>query len=231
MAVRMGAEGPLEYTAMPRTPMPPRPPFIPVPGTMQAEMLFTYLGQIVENVYHVQQGDGATAPTVAQMNALATALKDWEAGTGRFRRSVSCSLRHIIVRDLTTRDAPAIDFVTGLPLDGNDATQALPGNVTVAVKWSTAFRGRSFRGRTYHVGMTAGMVLGDQLVVGLSATLAGVYNGLLAAVNAVPGCTLGVVSYAHLNAWRAAGLFTPITAASVDNDLDSQRRRLAGRGT
>lgn len=198
---------------------------------MQVEMVYHYLSQVVENVYHVIQGDGATAPTVDQMTAVATAFKNWENVTAKAEHSNSLGLYNILVKDLTSRDAPAIDYQTGLPIQGANVGQALPGNVTVAIKWETGFRGRSFRGRTYHVGMTATQVLGDQLVVGTQASLLAIYRALIADVFAVPGCELGVVSYASHNAWRAAGLFTPIIDCSINADLDSQRRRLAGRGT
>src|SRR6476661_7974207 len=46
------------------------------------------------------------------------------------------------------------------------------------------------------------------------------------------GDTMCVVSYYHLGVPRAAGLVTPITNSSLaDLHIDSQRRRLAGRGT
>lgn len=45
-----------------------------------------------------------------------------------------------------------------------------------------------------------------------------------------PDFELSVVSFYHLGAPRAGGLVQPVTAIGGDLFLDSQRRRLAGRG-
>lgn len=215
---------------MPPIPTSQKRPFIPAQGVMQAEMVFTYLGQICENVFHVIQGDGATAPTVAQMNALAAALVGWEGPQGSHGRNQAAVLQSVIVRDLTTQSGPAVLYQTGLPIVGFNGGQAMPGNVTFAVKWNTALRGRSFRGRTYHIGLSAVNCDGDQIKATEVAGFLSVYQALQSAINGVPGCTMGVLSYAHNKVWRDAALFTPIVAPSIENNLDSQRRRLFGRG-
>lgn len=215
---------------MPPIPTSQKRPFIPAQGIMQAEMVFTYLGQVCENVFHVIQGDGATAPTIPEMNALGDALLAYETQFGSVARSNQAALQNVIVRDLTTQSAPAVIRQPGAPIVGQVATQPMPGNVTVAVKWNTALRGRSFRGRTYHIGLVASGVAGDQLVPATLNDLLARYAQLRTSINGVAGCTMGVVSFAHNNFWRDAGLFTPITSATIDPNLDSQRRRLTGRG-
>lgn len=205
-------------------------PFIPVQGVAQVEMVYSYLGQVCENVYHVIQGDGATAPTVAQMQAMAAAFEGWENVVAKLDRNTAVSLTEIVVRDLTTQSGPAIVRFPTAPINGQVGSQAMPGNVTAAIKWSTALRGRSFRGRSYFIGISASHVTGDQLTAGARAAYESDANNLITRVLAVQGCTLVVVSYAHNKFWRDAGLVTPITVATVDPNLDSQRRRLAGRG-
>lgn len=215
---------------MPPIPTTEKRPFIPAQGVMQLEMVFTYLGQVCENVYHVLQGDGATAPTLAEMNALAAAMENFERTTGRLAKNQNATLDHIKVTDLTTQTGPAIERVPSPAIVGADTTTPAPGNVTWVATWHTALRGRSFRGRTYHVGLSLDQVNGNQLSSGTLANFVAQYAALLSAVNGVAGCTMGVLSYAHNKFWRDAALFTPITAVTGDNNLDSQRRRLAGRG-
>lgn len=216
---------------MTRTPMPKKP-FIPAQGCFALEALYTYLGQRCENVFHILQGDGSTPATVAQMQAAAAAYVTWENTRIVGQRSTLCSLTEIICRDLSTESGVSVAYTTGLPVPGTQPTAALPSNVTLAVKWSTALGGRSHRGRTFHIGLTTGMVTGDTMNPANLTAMITAYTNLITDMPAhAPGAQLVVLSYAHNKAWRAAAVATPIIAASADQNTDSQRRRLVGRGS
>lgn len=215
---------------MPPIPTTEKRPFIPAVGVAQIEMIFEYLGQRCENVFHALVSGGA-APTVTQMQTLATAVETWERNFGVNNRHQSCSLVLIRVRDLSTQSGPAIEHVPVPPPVGTGAGEPEPGNVTVAIKWNTALSGRSFRGRTYHVGLPHNYVNGNQLAAGIQAGLVNPYGALLTGINeSGANAQMVVLSYAHLKFWRDAAVATPITNPTVDPNLDSQRRRLAGRG-
>lgn len=205
-------------------------PFIPAPGVMQAEMVYSYLAQKCENVYHFLQGDGATPPTVAQMQAVAAALENWESTQGRQMRHSAAVLLNITVRDLSTQSGPAIIRLPTTNVTGVGIGTAPPGNVTAAIKWNTGFRGRSFRGRTYHVGMPPNYITGNQLTAAAITDFLARYTALQTQLEAVAGIQMVVVSFAFNKFWRATALASHVINPSVDANLDSQRRRLAGRG-
>lgn len=113
----------------------------------------------------------------------------------------------------------------------------MPGNVTMSVSFRTALRGRSFRGRNYVAGLTEDQVAGNIFISTLSASWKAAYEAIAAAI-ASTGWTWVVVSrFSGVDAVtkepipRAAGVTTPVLSVIVVDDfVDSQRRRLAGRG-
>lgn len=205
-------------------------PFIPAPGCVQLEAVYHQNGHVAENVYHVLQGDGATEATPAELDALMTALFQWEAQSIQGNRvngvtMVSARARQMGVQNGVVREATAPANLNGLV-----GGAALPSNATLAVKWTTGFGGRSFRGRTYHIGLPASAVTGDTVSASHVASLVQSYEALLTKLNGVPGATMVVISFAHNKFWRATAVATPILGISIDPIVDSQRRRLLGRG-
>lgn len=206
-------------------------PWIPAPGVIQLEAIYTYLGQTCENVYHFEISGGAGTPTISQMTAAAVSLEGWEHGAMLGLRSPSCTLKLVRARDISQQNGPVVEHDPTTAVTGTQTGIALPGNVTVAVKWSTGRGGRSFRGRTYHIGLTTNMVTGDQLSSSFFNSMISSYQALLnqqVEDNALTGV---VVSYSANKFWRSTAVSTPILAPSIDPNLDSQRRRLAGRGS
>lgn len=208
-----------------------KPPFIPAPGVAQVEMLYIESGQHVENVYHVLKGDGSAAPTLTDLNAIAATFEGWEHGSAVAMRHDNTVLGKIVVRDLTTQDGPVIEHEPTTSVTGVQAIPPCPNNVTVAIKWSTAQRGRSFRGRTFHIGMCTAFVDKNQLLGATRNDFLTRYTALHDDVISLGAFKMVVVSKSHQKFWRDVALSTPILSASIDPDLDSQRRRLAGRGT
>jgi hypothetical protein len=215
---------------MSSVPTSQKKPPIPVPATVQVEMIYLYLGQVMENVFHVRTNAGGAQPTESQMDVLATAFESWEHLTGIGLRSNQCKLTLIRIRDLSVIGGLVKEYVPTTAVTGSSAATVCPGNVTVAVRWSTGRGGRSFRGRTYLIGMVDTWTNGNQITTAAQIQLANAYNTLAASITNIAGHNLTVVSYAANKFWRATGLSTPITNASVDINLDSQRRRLTGRG-
>lgn len=205
-------------------------PFIPAPGCVQIELIYTYLGQTCENVYHIQQGDGATEATQAEMQALLDLFNDQEAINLSFHANQARVLNLIRARQMGLQAGMVLEKVPTGAVAGKKTGQPMPGNVTAAVTWRTALSGRSYRGRTYLVGLDNTQVNGDQLAGSAQLDVQGAYGGLIANVHGAPGAQLVVISYAHNKFWRSTAVATVITSASVDPNLDSQRRRLTGRG-
>lgn len=200
--------------------------FVPFDNMAQVELRFVQEGQQVENVFHVRQ----LGPfDVAALTAAAQAFATWWTTSMDTYVASAVSLNEIVARGMESVTDPAISFVTGLPAIGASASGGLPNNVTAAVKWTTALAGRSYRGRTYHVGLTEAQVGGSTIDATVRTNLQGVYNTLITDLDAA-GFTLVVASRISGGVERLAGVGTTILAAVLDSTTDSQRRRLPGRG-
>lgn len=201
--------------------------FIPVPNTCRVELVFSQEGQFCENVFHVKQAAPFDAAALA---SVAAAFVSWHGANLKTMQVSTCSLIKIIATALDSESAPGIEYATGLPVVGTRGNAAMPMNVTVAVKWLTALRGKSFRGRSYHIGLDDQDVTLSALPPASVSAMRGAYFPLIAATAGwVPG--LVVVSYRTNNEDRMTGLASEILDCSVDSTVDSQRRRLPGRGS
>lgn len=204
-------------------------PFIPVPNTASVELLYQLPVTVAENIFHVRK---ATPYSAADLVALRTLVDSWDNVSWASRRITTVTLFRIICKALDSLGSPLEDYTLPTPRAGGTVATPVPSNVTWAVKKATGLTGRSFRGRWYMVGLGgANYDMATQQVTVATA------NGIISALNtlrtnlAAAGHTLGVVSYRTAGDWRAEGLFTPITAfVYTDLVIDSQRRRLPGRG-
>ena len=200
--------------------------FIPVPDTFKCEMRFTQYGQEVENVLYVRQHEPLTPVT---MDAAGALLVLWWVTNMAPRTCVDVSLNEVKITDMSASDAPAESFTTGLPVSGTYDRSGLPGNVTLAVKLSTHSRGRSYTGRSYIVGIPDGSQTGNQVNSDASALYKAAYESLISELS-IGGLDLVVVSFVHDKLLREVGVATDVTSVTIDQNLDSQRRRLTGRG-
>lgn len=202
--------------------------FIPATNVLKADMIFDHIGQQCSNTHYALM---AGAPSLTDLTDFAGTLVNWFDTQLQPLVSNGTALTKVLVRDMTVESGAAIEFTTDLPMSGTGGS-ALPGNVTVANKWSTGLAGRSFRGRTYLVGLPVGnnTTSANLLDAGYASDLKDAYDALIADIT-VDDRTFVVVSFFHDGAPRVSGLATEIIATTVNNQLDSQRRRLAGRGT
>lgn len=200
--------------------------YIPVANVVAVEMLFDSDSQIVENVYHWHF---SVNPGITEMATLAAAHKTWWDTNIKAKVNPNTSLILIRTTNLTTQSSPRTEYNTGLPIDGTNANGAMPNNVTVVVKWITEQRGRSFRGRTYHIGLTEDVVTLNSVTTAAVTALVTAYTALMN-LTMTPQPEMVVVSRFTNNAPRATGIFTNIVGLSIDPTVDSQRRRLPGRG-
>ena len=202
--------------------------FIPAPNTARVELVYNDIGQVTENVFHFRFDH---EPDAADLNSLCAALVSWWTTNMQPITSVGAQLFKILARDMTVEGGVGIEYTTGLPLSGT-GTSALTSSVTVATKLSTGLTGRNFRGRSYFIGMPADALSADPNII--STTFAAAVDAAFEALIGVAiteGTELVVASFFHDNAPRISAVLTPIISASVDRFVDSQRRRLTGRGS
>jgi len=201
--------------------------FIPVANTVQLEYLQRQDGQAVENVVHYRLVAGV--PSVADMTALCAAAVTWWNAQLKPLCASNVSLVTVKATSLQTQTSPVVEYVTGLPISGTAGGTALPNNVTVVTRLNTDLRGRSYRGRVYHVGLTSSLVNGNTVSSSTRTSLAAAWNAALT-LSTAPVWTLVVVSRFADGAPRVNGVRTDVTGVSVNPTIDSQRRRLPERG-
>lgn len=144
------------------------------------------------------------------------------------QRSTSTSLTRVVATDLSAPNGLVVDRAIIPGLNGTATGVPAAGNVTFAVAWRTGRGGRSYRGRTYHIGMTEGMRTGNSINGTLVNDILAAYTSLIT-LGVTPIFHLQVVSRQQGNLWINPAIATEVTAATLDIFLDSQRRRLHGK--
>lgn len=203
-------------------------PFIPTPGGVKVCMRYMKAGQQVCNVFHVDVGG---APSTADLIAIGGAFKDWWSAKVKPYQSEDVTLQAVEVTDIETLGAPGIEYTTGLPDTGTVGAPPLPNNVTIASKLSSGLTGRSYRGRSYFVGLTPAYILADNQHINptMSTAFNAMWEDLLSRIVAL-GFELAILSLRNGGADRTSGVLTAVTNVLTNTVLDSQRRRLPERG-
>lgn len=201
--------------------------FIPTENAAQVELRFTLHGQQVENTLYFYNPDGVG---LAGLIDITDQVNDWYTAHLKGTQGSSVTLLEVYGTDLTSAIAPVY---SNTALNGTVGTfttgPIMPGNVTLAVSFRTSGRGRSARGRNYVVGLPEASVTGNTVDTGLVNSIEAAYVSL---VTFLTGTWQWVVLSRYFEgAPRAEGLIQPVTnAIIVDPYVDSQRRRLTGRG-
>ncbi len=209
--------------------MPSRP-FIPAPNCVSIELIYYSFIVVCENVLHVELPDPAS---LADLQAIRAVVDTWDSGNWKNRRPGGVSLARIKCKALDTNSSPVEDYPLSPIRAGTQGAATCPLNVTFCIKLGTGIIGRSYRGRLY----TPGVVPGN--LVNVNTMDASEANAIITSLSALktalaaasPSATLVVLSYRHNNAWRSTAVATPVSTISyTDLAIDSQRRRLNGRG-
>ena len=205
-------------------------PFIPVDQCAQVEMIYLLHGSSVENVFHVKKGSNYT---LSDLEAVRDIVNVWHRDTYRDYQSVEAQLIRIRSKALHISTGALDDYLLPVPRAGLQGAVAYPNNVTFSFKKATSEVGRTRRGRWYLVGIPSNFYSGDnrdEMRADLVTNYATRLNALITQL-ATGGHTLVVVSYRENGAWRSSGKHTVVNSfVAVNNQYDSQRRRLAGRG-
>lgn len=204
--------------------------FIPIPNAIEVAVHWTFQGQDYVLTIGIKV---PSAVTQTILDAASAALDLWSYTELRPRMTAGYAHNYVKAVDQTTSSGP-ISINTAHNGAGGSSTATgavLPGNVALVVTFHTALRGRSFRGRNYTFGLASGNLATPLEVASGSGTAIGtVYANLNSYMTGFSGVH-SVLSRYSGNAPRVTGLATPVTAYAVSLALDSQRRRLLGRGT
>jgi len=193
---------------------------------VKAEIRFTWNGQLVENILHFVHTIDPPDPT--NMQVLADLLRDQVEGFWFPFMATTCLFREVYVEEYAGGiSQSATSLGTGA---GTASGESMPGNATFCLSLRTEFVGRSRRGRFYTIGMAeshqaAGVVTGPY-----RAGWLGLINNIrtLAALEQWGLC---VASFVENHLPRPTAQVTLVNnIIAVDDFVDSQRRRLQGRG-
>jgi len=203
-------------------------PFVPTPGAVRVDAIQSNSGSNMENTlwYYFAGGE----PTVADMLALGGAINSIFETSFPPLHPGSWSYRGTVVTDQASESAPSV-LVPSLGTVGTNAADVLPNSNAFCVSFKTAGRGRSSQGRNFVPALPRDSVFEDLIDLTYVEAVITAYNRLL-----VPdldiGAALVVVSHVTAGAPRSEGLVEPVVGITyADLILDSQRRRLNGRGT
>lgn len=196
------------------------------PGVARFAMEFLWQGELAVNVYHAWY---ESAWTEADLSDVCGALKTWWDTDLKSEVSSTVSLEVIRARDLTTETGVQLDYTSGLPIEATSSAASAPNNCTFAVQWRTDKSGRSYRGRTFHVGLTSTKYASNQLTVPNQTEFEEIYGGLPEAISTA-GYTMVVLSRYANGTQRSQGTHEAVTSCRINRVLDSMRRRLPTRG-
>jgi hypothetical protein len=201
--------------------------FIPASQILRTTVEYLLDGQILANVFHIDANEAIDAVVT---NAILDVVEAWVETQMMAVSSSDLEATGLVGRDLTTISGGLVERPFSTPVPGAIGSPSLPNNVAVCVTLFTDLAGRSYRGRSYMPGIPESYVT----LSGISSMLAGDYAGVfidLVDTLSTAGYELVVTSFQTGLAPRVAAVSTPITSVGVNTTVDSQRRRLPGRGT
>ena len=204
--------------------------FQAVPNCIQGQFQFTVAGQqCINNVYYRK----ATPATQQDCQNLAQALTTtyW---VGKLQPLVTPDffMSSIVATALDSPTAPVsgVDMVAG-QTNGTGQGMAVPTGSALVGTMTTAERSRNGRGRIYLAGMPSGQLSNPTEVANNYLLLIIEALGALLTVATATSTALVVVSRIINKVQRPTGVPITVTQITADRYLDSQRRRLHGRGT
>lgn len=201
--------------------------FIPAIDTARCEIRYTCVGQRVENTLWFQHDTGVI--TEADREALGAYLEGWYNSEIKPLQSASVIYQEVYVVDWSAENAGTSTVNSLAGTTGAGVSPISPNNVTMAVSFRTALRGRSSRGRNYIIGLMESDVTGSIIEATTRSNWRNAYDAIL--VDPPTDFTWSVASFYTDNVARVTALVQPINGVVVVDDyVDSQRRRLPGRG-
>lgn len=203
-------------------------PFIPAPNCVRSSFVYNLDNQIVVNTFHFRFN---TDPTIIEMGSLNTALHTWYTASFKAALHTSLTLQQIVSVNLSTQTGAQSTLVLSPAEAGSNAgSPLLPSNVAWCASLRTLNRGRNFRGRLYVPSLTETLLsAANTLSVASQGTIQTALAQLMTPAN-VANFAYVVISKFLNNLPRTSAINTLITAIAGDQTLDSQRRRLPGRG-
>jgi len=190
-----------------------------IPNAVKVTISGSLFGQLVENVWTVQSGD---PPTDADLTTIIDEfLLDYPNITANL--SAALTYTNIVARYMGDPAGPELAQAISPAIAGGLELDSAPGNVAICVSLKTALAGRRFRGRKFFSGIPKNSLIDNTMdatqAEGVRFACQTLINGLVTA-----GFPMTIVSLTGMTNVLVTN------ATLTDNFIDSQRRRLTGRG-
>lgn len=199
-----------------------------VPNTIQCDIVYILHGSRVENVVNVQVPGGVDA---AVLQDTANEVGGWVLSTLLPLLSNNVQFLMVEAKNLSILSGGVAVYNAPSSSFGGVGDGSAPNNVSYCISLRTARSGRSYRGRFYVAGVPKNKLTGDTVEANWTSDLLAALNGLISLLAALDKL-LVVVSRIQDHIVLGVAVATPVETASVtDFVVDSQRRRLFGRGT
>lgn len=201
--------------------------FYPVPNGALVRFMHSFRGQQMINTMWFEHDGGP--PNQSDVLALANGVgAQWGSSLASLL-SNDVTYLGCIARDYTAQDSWAASYSTTVL---GTASDAMPNNVALCFKLDTGQAGRAKRGRIFVGGIPrAAVVENDVSAAGFATDCLVALAGFVGSGFVVAGWTLSVAHRRSAGTWLPAGQLFPVQSINLTNlVVDSQRRRLPGRG-
>jgi len=207
------------------------PPLAFVPGVALVVWKGTMGGVNVANTFHVRDITSLSAWTQADITDLATFMRAQFVTQFIPNITNSYTLTDCVATDLTSSTGVS-STASGSTVGGISAFTGLPSNVAACVGWHTALRFRGGHPRLYVPPPSTNQQLTlntwtttyvTALLTNSAAMLTAINGHALPSGHAISPV---LVSRVRAGVQLTSPLINTITASTVDNRIDSQRRRL-----
>lgn len=196
-----------------------------LPGVLKVVVTFGFEGKPSVNVHFIKLDSPTTPISLSRLLEMASIFKnaldvEWKPFMGS-----EWTVDKITATDWSLENGQQFEQVTGLPITGVAATEEVPASVAVVASHRTVHTGRSFRGRTYMMGLVEGNVGGNNVDGLLMTGIADYFTALDTAFIAT-GAKLAVYSLYSDGVPRVTPVATPVTSLIINSRVDTQRKRL-----
>lgn len=201
--------------------------FIPAPNAIRVCLQFEWTGQIVEVCIGILKSSAVTLPDLSDVR---DDVEAWRVAELRPILSSDVTCLNWYLLSLATATSPSMLSSIAVDAAGTNGAGTVPNNSTLVTTFATDLRGRSYRGRAYWPGITTASLLDAVTVL---TPYAAAQNSAFASLNGYlrAGYAHAIISYQNAGVMRTTAARTPVTGYRTEVKLDSQRRRLAGRGS
>lgn len=198
------------------------------PGILQVEMRYESDGQSIYNVFHVKQAD-TDAWELSEITDVMDVFYDtYWSGAQQALLTEEVRLAEIVATDLTSLDGLRVTNPIVPDEIGTHLGTVMPNNVTLAIKFAVATRGRGTSGRIFWPPPPEDVVVADQFDADYVTSIIGALQALQDALVALdPSSKLVVLSKVASGIYRANGIGKDIIAfGASDFYVDTQKLRL-----